>query len=197
MYVCYYPGAYSVSIPDYASNMVANSENPNRINYYHERVKEHLDDLRDQAKNPQTQEGNGERVPMQTIVFQRKHITLLNRALRDPSHRLRNTALALMQEFTRAAERGDETKTLNQAAKEYGIPQKNLSEWVAKGLIPYENRDEYAVYVRRDTLDKIAPVYRKAKDDRKPAAPILREMHDELFPESSPHPLNVDKASGS
>jgi hypothetical protein len=172
--------------------MVTNSEHSKRINYFHDReqVEEHLDDLAEQAKNPLIpREGNGEMgVPMQGVVFQRRHITLLNRALRDPNHRLRDAALVAMQGFTSAAEREEKTRTLNQAAKEYGIPQKNLSEWVAKGLIPYENRNEYAIYVRTDTLDKVAPVYHQAKERGKLAAPLLREMHDELFPESSINP---------
>jgi hypothetical protein len=162
------------------------SENPKRINYFHDRVKEHVDDLRDQAKNPQApKESNGERgEPMQTVVFERRHITLLNRALRDPSHRLRDAAVELMQGFTRAAER-DEITTLNRASIEYHIPVKNLSDWVAKGVIPYENKDEYAIYVRRDVLDKVAPVYHQAKEQRKLAAPILKKMRDQLFPDSA------------
>jgi hypothetical protein len=125
---------------------------------------------------------------MQTVVFQRRHITLLNKALRDPSHRLREAALEAIQGFTRAAEREEDITTLNRAAKEYGIPHKNLSEWVAKGLIPYESRDKNSIYVRKGILDIVAPVYRGAREQGKPAAPILRDMHDELFPESSPHP---------
>jgi hypothetical protein len=94
----------------------------------------------------------------------------------------------------REAER-DEIRTLNQAAREYGIPHKNLSEWVAKGLIPYESRDKNAIYVRKGMLDKVAPVYRGAREQRKPAAPLLREMHNELFPASSTHPRTiVDKS---
>jgi hypothetical protein len=171
--------------------MVHNSENPARINYFHGSVPEHLDDLADQAKNPLAQrERDGEQgVPMQGVVFQRRHVTLLNRALRNPNHRLREAALEAIQGFTRAAEREEETTTLNRAAKEYGIPQKNLSEWVAKGIIPYESRDKNAIYVHKGMLNKIAPVYHGAREQGKPAAPILREMHDELFPASSPHPL--------
>jgi hypothetical protein len=164
------------------------SENPVRNHYLHapERLQEHKADLADQAKNPQTPRvGNGEKVvPMQTIVFERRHITLLNKALRDPSHRLRDAALELMQGFTRAAER-DEITTLNRASIEYHIPVKNLSDWVAKGVIPYENKDEYAIYVRRDVLDKVAPVYHQAKEQRKLAAPILKKMRDQLFPDSA------------
>jgi hypothetical protein len=89
-----------------------------------------------------------------------------------------------MQGFTMAAER-DQITTLNQASKEYGIPNTSLSGWVAKGVIPYENRDEYAIYVRRDILDKVAPVYNHAKEHGKLAAPILKKMRDELFPPRS------------
>jgi hypothetical protein len=170
--------------------MVTNPEDSVGLPYAHGSLPKHVDALRKQAENPQLPpESRGEKaIPMQDVIFQRKHVTLLNKALRDPSHRLRAAALELMHGFTRAAEREEKTRTLNQAAKEYGIPQKNLSEWVAKGIIPYEDRDEYAIYIRRDILDKVAPVYHQAKERGKLAAPLLREMHDELFPESSINP---------
>jgi hypothetical protein len=138
------------------------------------------------SKEPEVhRKGNEEQaIPMQGVVFERRHVALLNKALRDPNHWLRDAALELMQGFTRAAER-HEIITLNKASNEYHIPNKNLSEWVAKGLVPYESRDQYAIYVRRDMLDKVAPVYHHAKEQRKLAGPILRKMRDELFPESS------------
>ena len=164
--------------------MATNPEKPVSIQYFHGSVPEHVADLRDQAKNPRA--GNGERaVPMQHVVFQRRHITLLNKALRDPNHRLREAAVEAMQGFTTAAER-DAFRTLNQAEKEYGIPNETLSDWVAKGVIPYENRDEYAIYVRKDMLEMIAPVYHQAKEQRKLAGPILKKMRDKLFPDSAP-----------
>jgi hypothetical protein len=174
-------------------------ENPVRINYSHASVPDHVADLHRQAENPQTPRlGNGEKAePMQTVVFKRRHITLFNKALRDPNHRLRQAAELAMHGFTMAVER-DEITTLNQAAKEYGIPHKNLSEWVAKGLIPYESRDKNSIYVRKGMIDKVSRVYSGARERGKPAAPILREMHDELFPASSPHPRTiVDKVGGS
>jgi hypothetical protein len=161
------------------------SEDPIRNHYWHGSVPEHHADLIDQAKNPQApQEETGEKgMPTQGVIFERRHITLLNKALHDPSHRLRQAAEQAMQGFTMAAER-DEITTLNRAAIDYHIPVKNLSEWVAKGVIPYESRDKYAIYVRRETLDKVAPVYHEAKVHGKLAAPLLKKMHDELFPAS-------------
>jgi hypothetical protein len=167
------------------------SENPVRNHYFHApaRVPEHKADLDDQAKNPDApREGTGEKgLPMQGVIFQRKDIMLLNKALRNPNHRLRDAAIQAMHGFTMAAKK-DEITTLNQAEKEYGIPNNTLSDWVAKGIIPYENRDEYAVYVRRGVLDKIAPVYHHAKEQRKLAGPMLKKMRDELFPDSSTNP---------
>jgi hypothetical protein len=153
--------------------------------YYHASVPEHKADLADQAKNPlKPREGTGEKgLPMQGVIFQRKDITLLNKALRDPNHRLRDAAIQAMHSFTMAAKR-DEITTLNQAEKEYGIPNNTLSDWVAKGIIPYEDRDENAIYVRKDMLNKIAPVYHHAKEQRKLAGPLLKKMRDELFPDS-------------
>jgi hypothetical protein len=161
-------------------------ENPVRFPYFHASLPEHKADLDDQARNPQTlRAGNGEKVePMQTVVFDRRHITLLNKALRNPNHPLRQQAVQAMGGFVMATDRAEIT-TLTQAAKEYGIPQTNLSDWVAKGVIPYEKRDEYAVYVRRGTLDKVAPVYHQAKEQGKLAAPILKRMRDQLFPDSA------------
>ncbi len=157
--------------------------------YFHNSVPEHVDDLHKQADNPQARrEGTRKKgIPMQGVIFNRRDITLLNKALRDPNHRLRDAAIQAMQGFTIAARR-DEITTLNQAEKEYGIPNNTLSDWVAKGIIPYENRDEYAVYVRRGVLDKIAPVYHHAKEQRKLAGPMLKKMRDELFPDSSTNP---------
>ena len=128
-------------------------------------------------------------MPTQGIIFQRRDITLLNKALRDPNHRLRDAAVRAMQGFTMEAQR-DQITTLNQASKEYGIPNNTLSEWVAKEIIPYEKRDEYAVYIRRGVLDKIAPVYRQSKEEGKLAGPMLKKMRDELFPTRSKSPEN-------
>jgi hypothetical protein len=167
--------------------MATNPEKPVGIPYFHSSVPDHVDNLHEQARNPQTpREGSGEKAEsMQTVVFQRRHITLFNKALRNPNHPLRQQAEQAMGGFVMATER-DEIITLNQAEKEYGIPNTSLSGWVAKGIIPYENRDEYAIYVRKDMLDKIAPVYHQAKEQRKLAGPILKKMHDVLFPDSSP-----------
>jgi hypothetical protein len=178
------------SYPGFASNMANTTpENLGNPHYFHASVPEHKADLVDQAKNPQKpREGTGEkRLPMQGVVFQRKDITLLNKALHNPNHRLRDAAVRAMQGFTMEAQR-DEITTLNQASSDYGIPHKNLSEWVAKGVIPYESRDQYAIYVRRETLDKVAPVYHEAREQGKHAVPRLRKMHDDLFPPSSTNP---------
>jgi hypothetical protein len=166
--------------------MVTNSENPIRNHYLHKSVPDHVGDLQKQSENPQApREGIGEKgMPMEGVVFQRRHITLFNKALRNPNHPLRQQAEQAMGGFVLAADRAEIT-TLNQASKEYGIPNTSLSGWVAKGVIPYENRDEYAIYVRRDVLDKVAPVYQRAKEQGKLAAPILKKMRDELFPPRS------------
>jgi hypothetical protein len=167
--------------------MVANAE---KSAYYPHTMPDHGSEIVDEgkwqpSKEPQVlRAGNEEKdVSMQHVVFQRRHIALFNKALRNPNHRLRQAAERAMQGFAIAAEE-DQITTLNRAASDYGIPVKNLSEWVAKGVIPYESRDKYAIYVRRETLDKIAPVYHEAKEQGKLAAPLLKKMHDELFPTS-------------
>jgi hypothetical protein len=156
------------------------------ISYFHGSVSEHVADLHKQAENPRTPRSRKREkaLPMQGVVFERRHVDLFNEALRNPDHRLRQAAERAMQGFTVAAEKAEIT-TLNRAANEYHIPNETLSGWVAKGVIPYESRDKYAVYVRRDTLDKVAPVYHQAKEQGKLAAPILKKMRDELFPARS------------
>jgi hypothetical protein len=157
--------------------------------YYHASVPEHKADLDNQAKIPQKpREGSGEKVvPMQRVIFVNRQARLLLQALGNPNHRLRSAAEQAIQGFTVAAEKAEIT-TLNRAASDYHIPHKNLSEWVAKGVIPYESRDQYAIYVRRETLDKVAPVYHEAREQGKHAVPRLRKMHDDLFPPSSTNP---------
>jgi hypothetical protein len=176
--------------PDDASNMAGNPENSVRVlPYSHSNVPYHVAHLRKQAESPQAQRSKKREkaLPMQGVIFDSRQIDLFNEALRNPDHRLRQAAERAMQGFTVAAEKAEIT-TLNRAASEYHIPHKNLSEWVAKGVIPYESRDQYAIYVRREILDKVAPVYHHAKEQGKLAAPILKKMRDDLFPAPSTSP---------
>jgi hypothetical protein len=171
--------------------MANTSENPVRNHYLHdpERLQEHIGDLQKHAENPQGLRLRKRETapPMEQAVFERRHVDLFNEALTNPDHRLRSAAERAMQWFTVTAEKA-EVATLNKAANEYRIPHKNLSEWVAKGVIPYESRDQYAIYVRREILDKVAPVYHQAKEQGKLAAPILKKMRDDLFPAPSISP---------
>jgi hypothetical protein len=176
--------------------MANSSENPVLNHYLHnpERVLEHIGDLQKQAENPQglRLRKREKALPMEQVVFERRHVDLFNEALTNPDHRLRSAAERAMQWFTVTAERA-EVATLSQASREYQIPLKNLSDWVRKGLLPY-TREKNAILLRREALDKVAPVYREANEHGKQAAPILKEMHDELFPASPKNTGLVDKA---
>jgi hypothetical protein len=113
-------------------------ENPKRINYFHEQVKEHLDDLAEQAKNPrEPRVGNGERgVPMQRVAFDSKHIDLFNAALNDPNHPNRRAAENAMRGFARTVEK-PKGMSINAAARELNVPQRFLWSWAReKGIIP-------------------------------------------------------------
>jgi hypothetical protein len=165
--------------------MVTNPEHRARIPYSHADLTKHVEDLGKIPENPQVPKPGGieQAVPMQRVVFDRKYIDLFNEAVKNPEHRLRRAAEQVMQGFSEAAERA-EVATLSQASREYHIPLKNLSEWVRKGLLPY-TREKNAILLRRESLDKVAPVYHEATEQGKLAAPILRTMHDELFPAST------------
>jgi hypothetical protein len=154
----------------------------NEIPYFHGSVPEHKADLDNQAETPRTPRSRKREkaLPMQGVVFESRHVDLLNEALRNPDHRLRQAAERAMQGFTVAAEKA-EVATLSQASREYHIPLKNLSDWVRKGLLPY-TREKNAIILRREALEKVAPIYYQANEQGKLAAPILRQMHDELFP---------------
>jgi hypothetical protein len=171
-----------VSYSGFATNMGTTSEHSARIPYSHADLPKHVEDLQKIPENPQAPKpGDREQaVPMQRVVFDRKYIDLFNEAAKNPEHRLRRAAERVMQGFSEAAERA-EVATLSQASREYHIPLKNLSDWVRKGLLPY-TREKNAILLRRESLDKVAPVYHEATEQGKLAAPILRKMHDELFP---------------
>jgi hypothetical protein len=125
--------------------------------------------------------------PKKGTIFERSDAKLFFEALEDPDHKYKHEAEAAIQGFTKAVEKSKVT-SLNRAAKTYGIPMKNLSEWVAKGLIPHEYRDKNAIYVTTETLEKVAPVYYETREQGQLTAPLLRKMHDELFPPSSKSP---------
>ena len=165
--------------------MATNPEHHARIPYSHADIPKHVDDLGKIPENPQAPKPREreQAVPMQRVVFDRKYIDLFNEAVKNPEHRLRRAAEQVMQGFSEAAERA-EVATLSQASREYNIPLKNLSDWVRKGLLPY-TREKNAILLKRESLVKVVPVYREATEQGKLAAPILRKMHDELFPRST------------
>jgi hypothetical protein len=175
--------------------MVTNAEKPA---YYPHTMPDHGKKIVNEGKwqlnkEPQTQRSKKREKapPMQQVVFERRHVDLFNEALNNPNHRLRPAAERAMYGFTVAAEKA-EVATLSQASREYQIPLKNLSDWARKGLLPY-TREKNAILLRREALEKVAPVYHEANEQGKQAAPILKEMRDELFPESSKNTGLVDK----
>jgi hypothetical protein len=104
--------------------MVTNPEHPVQIHYSHTSVPDHVDDLHKQAENPQTpRAGNGEKaVPMQQVVFDRRHVTLLLEALKNPNHPLRQQAEQLMGSFAGVAEKQRES-TIGASTGEVKVPE--------------------------------------------------------------------------
>jgi hypothetical protein len=165
------PAYYSHTMPNHGSEIVREGKWQQR------------NELK--TENPQVQKARKREKahPMPQVVFDRRHVDLFNEALNNPDHRLRSSAERAIYGFTVAAEKA-EVATLSQASREYHIPLKSLSEWVRKGLLPY-TREKNAILLRREALDKVAPVYHEASEQGKQAVPFLRKMHDELFPAST------------
>src|SRR5687767_1855063 len=96
-----------VSSAGFATNMVTNPEHLARIQYSHADLPKHVDDLRKIPENPQAPKpGSREKVvPMQRVVFDRRHIDLFNAALENPDHEHRRAAEQAMRGFTLAVEK--------------------------------------------------------------------------------------------
>jgi hypothetical protein len=146
------------------------SENPVRIHYYHdhERVKEHVDDLSEQAKNPEKpREETGEKgIPMQGVIFDPSHFELFNEALRDPNHPLRQEAEKALGGFAQAAQRRRGISA-SSASREFHAPTKFFIRWAKQfGIIPILDEGKgqgSAMILDRVKAQEAADIYHKAK----------------------------------
>jgi predicted site-specific integrase-resolvase len=72
--------------------------------------------------------------------------------------------------------------SLNKAASTLNISVQTLSEWVAKGLIPYKYRDKNAVYLAEEIAQEVGRDIQAANEMGMQTARLLRERHDKYFP---------------
>ena len=75
--------------------------------------------------------------------------------------------------------------TLNKASKTYGISVQTFSEWVAKGLIPYEYRDKNAIYLAEEIAQEVGRDNQEGKEMGVQTARLLRERREKYFPPAS------------
>jgi DNA-binding XRE family transcriptional regulator len=148
---------------------------PVRIHYPHT-MPEHAPELVD--------EGKWEQTPKKGVVFQSSDAKLLFDALGKPDHEYRLAAEKAMRGFSEDVKRAKVT-SLNKAASKYHISVKTLSEWVAKGLIPYEYRDKNAVYLAEEIAQEVARDNQEAKEMGMQTARLLRERREKYFPSPS------------
>ena len=132
-------------------------------------------------RQPSSQPEQGEQVPRKGTVFERSDARLFFEALENPDHRYNLQAEAALQGFTKAVEKARVT-SLNKVSSAYGIPIKNLSEWVAKGLIPYVSRDKNAIYLSKEIAEEVARDAQEAKEMGVQTARLLRERREKYFP---------------
>jgi transcriptional regulator with XRE-family HTH domain len=147
-------------------------ENPLPIHYQHT-MPEHGSHIVD--------EGKWQRAPKIGVVFQNSDAKLLFDALGNPDHEYRLAAENAMRGFANDVKNA-KVASLSQVSRELGIPHKNLSEWVAKGLIPYEYRDKNALYLSKEVVQEVDRDNEEAKEMGIQTARLLRERHDKYFP---------------
>jgi ribosomal protein S6--L-glutamate ligase len=166
---------------DSAANTTTQEAQPVRIHYPHT-MPEHGSQIVD--------EGKWKQAPKKGVVFQNSDVKLLFDALGNSDHEYRLVAEKAMRGFTKDVKRGKVT-SLNQTSRDLSIPHKNLSEWVAKGLIPYEYRDKNAIYLAKDVAQELGRDNQEAKEMGIQTARLLRERYEKYFPpepQSRPEP---------
>jgi hypothetical protein len=168
--------------------MPTNPEHPVRIPYSHASVPDHVDDLQKQAENPQKpREGSGEKVvPMQRVVFDRRHIDLFNQALQDPNHEHRRAAERAMRGFTRAVEKPEKPQgiSINAAAEEFNVPENFFWRWskqrrvipiVAEGI-----GQGSPTYIDKEKAQEVAEIYHEAKRQRRQPKKLLESKYPDI-----------------
>jgi hypothetical protein len=168
--------------------MVNTPDNPARNHYFHapERLQEHKADLDDQARNPQVaREGTGEKgLPMQGVIFDRRHIDLFNQALQDPNHEYRRAAERAMRGFTRVVEK-PKGMSIRSAARELNVPQAFLWRWTARmGIIPILAAGSGSgsdTLIDKDKAQEVAEIYREAKKQHVQPIKLYQRKYPDQF----------------
>jgi hypothetical protein len=135
-------------------------------------VRRHVEQLREEAK-----------IPQGIIIYQRgtlpenfeRHTKQLVEALGNEQHSLRRPAEQALKGFAVATEK-NQLSSLSQASREYHLPLKNLSRWVALNLIPVKYRDKDTIYIAKESLEEVARIYEEAKVRGVPPAKLLKEL---------------------
>jgi len=135
-------------------------------------VRPHVEQLREEAN-----------IPRGVIIYQRgglpknyeAHAKQFVEALGNQQHSLRQPAEQALQEFVVATEK-PQLSSLSQASREYHLPLKSLSRWVALELIPAKYRDKDTIYIANETLEEVSRIYQEAKEQNVPPAKLLKEM---------------------
>jgi hypothetical protein len=133
-------------------------------------ISQHVEQLREEAKPPQG------------IIYQRgnlpknyeTHAKQFVEALGNQQHSLRQPAEQALKGFVVATEK-PQLSSLSQASREYHLPLKSLSRWVALDLIPAKYRDKDTIYIANETLEEVARIYQEAKEQNVPPAKLLKE----------------------
>jgi transcriptional regulator with XRE-family HTH domain len=133
---------------------------------------------------PNNQPDQLQPAPKKETIFDRSDAKLFFEAVENPEHRYNNKAEVALQEFMKDVEKAKVT-SLNKAAKTYGVSAQTFSEWVAKGLIPYEYRDKNAVYLAEEIAQEVGRDIQEAREMGVQTARLLRERHDKYFPPAS------------
>jgi ribosomal protein S6--L-glutamate ligase len=160
-------------------------------NHYAHTMPEHAPELID--------EGNWEQAPKKGIVYKRPRSHYDSDYLRENADQIAELIVDTLK--TDDPARSPELKqalhvivesvakskgtSLNQASRKHRIPHKNLSEWVAKGLIPVLYRDRNTIYIANNTAEELSHDYQDAKEMGYQPARLLRERREKYFPQTS------------
>jgi hypothetical protein len=161
-------------------------ENPLPIHYPHTSVPDHAPQLVKEGKTweRQNKPDHGQQAPKKGTVFDRSDAKLFFEALENPNHKFNLQAEAALEGFMSVAEKARVT-SLNKASKASGISVTTFTEWIAKGLIPYEYRDKNAIYLTKEIAEEVARDNEDAKEMGVQTARLLRERREKYFPPAS------------
>jgi ribosomal protein S6--L-glutamate ligase len=160
---------------------------PVRIHYAHT-MPEHAPEL--------TGEGKWHQVPKKGVAYERPRSQYDSQYLRENGERLTERFLNALRNpddaLNPAAQHGlhvfaetmaqTEGASLSQAASEHNLPFSSLAGWVRRRLVPILYRDKHTVYLAKETVQNVADLHQKAKEQGTPTGKLLREMQKRQVP---------------